>query len=145
MIPRVGDAVKRGQRYTRRPGAYAVLVRDGKVLLTHQQEPESEFQLPGGGIDPGEAMLPALHREIVEETGWRAGRLVRLGGFRRFTFMPEYDLWAEKVCQVFFGRPTVCLGAPLEEGHTAIWAAPGMAIEMVENDGDRMFLRSLFR
>ena len=144
MIPRIGESINAKREYLHRPGAYAILVRDGEVLLTHQAEPEPEYQLPGGGIDPGEAILPALHREILEETGWRAGWLVRLGAFRRFTYMPEYDMWAEKVCQVYLGRPTIRLGPPLEQGHTAIWASPADAARMVENDGDRMFLRKTF-
>ena len=71
MIPRIGEAVRHDVKYTRRPGAYAVLERNGQILLTHQMEPEPEFQLPGGGIDPGEHPIFALHREIYEETGWR--------------------------------------------------------------------------
>jgi len=144
MIPRVGEAVRRGVKYTRRPGAYAILERDGHVLLTHQMEPEPEFQLPGGGIDPGEHPISALHREIYEETGWRVSGFRRLGAFRRFTYMPEYDLWAEKLCQVFYGRPTLRLGDPLEPGHTAHWVPPRIAAEMVGNDGDRYFLRRVF-
>ena len=101
MIPRIGEALKPGQHYRRRPGAYAVLIRNNQVLLTHQARPVPEFQLPGGGIDPGESPVPALHREIMEETGWSVSPLRRLGAFRRFTFMPEYDLWAEKVCHIY--------------------------------------------
>ena len=97
------------------------------------------------GIDPGEATIPALHREILEETGWRAGRLTRLGAFRRFTFMPEYDLWAEKICHVYLGRPSLQTGRPLEVGHSAIWTNPQLAVEMVGNEGDRLFLKKLFR
>ena len=140
MIPRVGEALKPGQLYRRRPGAYAVLVRNGHVLLTHQAQPTPEYQLPGGGIDPAESSIPALRREILEETGWRVGPLRRLGAFRRFTYMPDYDLWAEKLCQVYTARPTLCIGDPTEPGHTAIWVAAKLAVELVENDGDRMFL-----
>lgn len=146
MIPRVGEPVLSGQRYKRRPGAYAVLVRERKVLLTYQTEPTPEFQLPGGGIDPGESTVSALHREILEETGWRVGHLRRVGAFRRFTFMPEYDLWAEKLCQVFLGRPVLRLGPPQEEGHEAFWVDPSTAVDLVKNPGDRLFLqRLLFR
>ncbi len=144
MIQRVGEPVKSGIRYTHRPGAYAILERQGHLLLTHQSDPIPEYQLPGGGIDPGEHTLPALHREIEEETGWRAGPLRRLGAFRRFTYMPEYDLWAEKLCHVYFGRPTMQLGPPSGAGHTAVWVPPKIAIDIVGNDGDRMFLRNLF-
>lgn len=143
MIRRIGEPVLHDHRYLRRPGIYAVLVRGEAVLLTHQMEPVPEFQLPGGGIDPGEHTIPALHREVREETGWRIDNPRRLGAFRRFTFMPEYNLWAEKVCQVYLARPAVCLGPPSEAGHTAIWASFSDAISLVENDGDRMFLRKV--
>lgn len=143
MIPRVGETVRANQRYRCRPGAYAVLYRNGQVLLTHQAAPNPEFQLPGGGIDPGESPVPALHREILEETGWKVGRLRRVGAFRRFTYMPDYDLWAEKLCQVYFGRPTLKLSEPLEPNHMAVWAGPATAVELVENDGDKKFLTQL--
>ena len=140
MIRRIGEPIRSDVRYTRRPGIYGVLVRDGAVLLTHQMEPQPEFQIPGGGIDPGEDPIPALHREVMEETGWRIGPVRRLGAFRRFTYMPEYDLWAEKVCFVYTARPSWRVGPPTEEGHTAVWVSPDQAVELVENDGDRMFL-----
>lgn len=141
MIRRIGEPVKSGISYTPRPGIYAVLVRGGSVLLTHQMEPVPEYQLPGGGIDPGEDPIPALHREVLEETGWRIGRPNRLGVFRRFTYMPEYDLWAEKICHVYVARPTLRDGPPQEKGHTAIWAMPDVAAKLVANPGDAMFIR----
>lgn len=145
MIPRVGAPVERERRYKLRAGAYAILERDGLVLLTHQRVPVPEYQLPGGGIDPGEHMIPALHREIVEETGWRAGPLRRIGAFRRFTFMPEYDLWAEKLCHVFSGRPALRMGPALEPDHIPVWTTPEEAKDLVANDGDRLFLIRMFR
>ena len=140
MIPRIGERVVSGQRYKHRPGIYAVLLRGDSVLVTHQSRPNPEFQLPGGGIDPGENPIPALHREVYEETGWRIDRPVRLGAFRWFSFMPEYDLWAEKVCHVYLARPVLRLGGPLEPDHTAIWMSLPEAIHRVENDGDALFL-----
>jgi len=137
---RFGEAPQHDVRYTLRPGAYAILPRKGKLLLTHQSAPEPEFQLPGGGIDPGEPVLPALHREILEETGWHVTDFKRLGAYRRFTFMPEYDLWAEKVCHIYVGRPTLKLGDPIETDHTAVWTTPDLAIELLASDGDRAFL-----
>ena len=141
MIRRIGEPVRHDIQYKQRPGAYAIVVRSDRILLTHQAVPEPEFQLPGGGIDPGEPVLPALHREILEETGWHVTGLRRLGAFRRFTYMAEYDLWAEKICQVYFARPTLRIGPPTEDAHTAIWTTPALAADLVENDGDRMFIR----
>lgn len=140
MIPRVGDPVRPGIRYRHRPGVYAVLVRDGRVLLTFQDDPIPEYQLPGGGIDAGEAPVAALHREVLEETGWRIAVRSRLGAFRRFTFMPDYDIWAEKVCHIYLARPALTRGDPTEPGHSAVWADPARAVELVGNDGDRLFL-----
>lgn len=126
-----------GVRYRRRPGVYALLLRGDQVLLTHQAEPIPEFQLPGGGIDPGEAPIAALHREVWEETGWHIGTPRLIGTYRRFTYMPEYDKWAEKVCAIYLARPTLCMGPPAEPGHTAVWAGVGTALALLTNAGDR--------
>ncbi len=140
MIRRYGSAPIAGQRYQVRAGAYAVLPRDGQVLLTWQDDPHYELQLPGGGIDPGEGAIQALHREVFEETGWRIARPRRLGMFRRFAFMPEYDMWAEKVCHIFTALPVLRLGPPSEPSHTAVWVPPEFAVENVYNEGDADFV-----
>ena len=140
MIRRYGEAVKAGKPYRRRPGVYAVLLRGGEVLLTHQAAPIPEYQLPGGGIDKGEAPIAALHREIYEETGWRVEIARKLGVYRRFTYMPEYDKWAEKVCSIYLARPVLRLGPPLEAGHTAVWMSAMDGLQMLDNEGDRAML-----
>ena len=145
MIRRYGEAVKSGMRYRRRPGVYAVLVRGDQVLLTHQAEPIPEFQLPGGGIDPGEAPIAALHREVYEETGWHISTPRFVGMYRRFTYMPEYDKWAEKVCAIYVARPTLCMGPPSEAGHTAIWTEAGSALSLLTNQGDRAMAARILR
>lgn len=145
MIRRYGEPVKTGQHYRRRPGVYAVLLRGDSILATFQQAPVPEFQLPGGGIDAGEQPVAALHREVIEETGWKIDVIRRIGAFRRFTYMPEYDLWAEKLCTVYLARPVLRLGPPSEAGHTAVWLPVAEAVARLGNPGDRAMLAALTR
>ncbi len=123
-------------------GEFGILLRDEQILLAWQEDPYNDLLLPGGGIDPGESPVQALHREVFEETGWRISRPTRLGAFRRFTFMPEYKIWAEKLCHVFVARPIVRLGQPLEPDHTPVWMNAKSAIPLLSNDGDADFLAS---
>lgn len=145
MIPRLGDPVKPDQTYRLRPGAYAVLWHRGRLLLTHQSEPEPELQLPGGGIDPGESILPALHREVIEETGWRISDARRVTAYRRFVYMPEYALWAEKLCHILVARPCLRLGEPTEKGHRAVWMEADRAVHALANPVDRHIVARLLR
>lgn len=142
MIRRFGQSPDLARRYVLRPGAYAILPREGALLLTHQARPDPEIQLPGGGIDAGEHPIAALHREVFEETGWRISRPRRLGAFRRFTYMPEYDLWAEKLCVIYMARPVRAHSAPIEEGHSAVWLSPSDAVQELGNPGDRAFVKA---
>ncbi len=145
MIRRFGTPPKNDICYHLRPGAYAILERDSRVLLTCQDAPEPEFQIPGGGIDPGEHMIPALRREVMEETGWSIGTPVRLGVFRQFVYMPEYDKWADKMCHIFLARPAMKISDPTEAGHTCLWVNPDEALELVASQGANHFVRSVFR
>jgi 8-oxo-dGTP diphosphatase len=139
MIRRFGATPDPDRKYRLRPGVYTLLPRDGKLLLTIQYDPHPDLQLPGGGIDPGESTLTALHREVFEETGWKVAAPRRLGCFRRFAYMPEYDMWAEKLCHIYTARPVRRLGPPSEPGHEAIWMCPHEAASRLGNAGDRSF------
>jgi len=140
MIRRFGNSPKAGQTYRTRAGAYAVLPLNGQLLLTFQAGIFDEYQLPGGGIDAGESPIAALHREVFEETGWKIAAPRRIGAFRRFTYMPDYDLWAEKICTIYVATPVLRLGPPSEADHTAVWMTPEMAQHHLCNAGDRHFV-----
>lgn len=57
-------------------GAATVIVRDERVLLVRHTYGELNWEIPGGGADPGESAEQAARREALEETG------VTLGGLR---------------------------------------------------------------
>lgn len=145
VIPTIGGQRLAGQKYRSRPGAYAILMRGRRILLTEQTAPEPDIQLPGGGIDPGESPRTALAREVFEETGYSCIVGPRLGAFRRFVWMPEYAIHAEKICHIYLAQPGLRRGPPLEPGHRAFWASPVEAMNTLGNPGDRRFLRDAVR
>lgn len=121
-----------------RPGAYgAIFDTRGRALIALNESQGEEVALPGGGIDPGESPIQALHRETLEETGWRIRPLRRVGAFRRFTYMPEYDMWAEKVCHVFLARAVRRVADPAEPDHHPVWVDADVAAAALSVPGDR--------
>jgi ADP-ribose diphosphatase len=73
--------------YTAAMGDYAIvyaLTTDGKVLVLRQYKHGVRrvcLTFPGGHVDTGEDPAAAVVRELLEETGYRAGRLMALGSF----------------------------------------------------------------
>lgn len=143
MNRRFGRWPEPGRTYKARPGVYAIIDAGDGILATFQADPSPELQLPGGGIDPGEAPLPALMREVIEETGYRIHRPRRLGMFHRFTYMPEYDLYAQKLCHIYLARLGPRHGPPTEPGHDAVFLPWEVAAERVAVSGDRHFIRQV--
>ena len=138
---RFGESFRPGVPYRDRPGAYAIIARGDAVLLATTPAEGETWLLPGGGVDPGESTLPALHREVWEETGWQVAHVRRLGAFQRYCWMPDYGKWARKVCSIHLCRAGRRLSAPLEPDHTPVWVPAAAAAEMLSVAGERWFLR----
>lgn len=72
----------------RHPGAAAVLpfldapdAADPRIILIRQYRWAAEdelWEVPAGRLDPGEAPEACAARELAEETGWRAARIIPL-------------------------------------------------------------------
>jgi len=145
MMRRLGERPDPGQDYWHRPGAYGIIVADSMALLTLSYEHEPSPQLPGGGIDPGEGPLQALHREVLEETGWRIAPQRRLGCYQRFTYLPEYGRWAQKVCSVYLCRPILKIAEATEPYHTALWAPLDTVADLMIDPTQGEFVEDLLR
>jgi len=136
---RIGETLRAGIDYRDRMGVYAVVMRRGRLLAVWQK---GELQLPGGGIDPGEHVLHALHREVIEETGWRiagpdGGPPRRIGAFQRYSWLWDYGYFARKVQAVYLARGVARLGPPAEADHHPVWLAPRDAARRLHIAGDR--------
>jgi ADP-ribose pyrophosphatase len=68
------------------PGAAVILpiLADGSVVLIRNYRfvvEETLLELPAGMLDPGEPPLECARRELIEETGYRAGKIEPLVTF----------------------------------------------------------------
>lgn len=140
MNRRFGTPPDPGRPYPPRPGAYVIIDAGDSLLASFQEHPWPELQLPGGGIDPGESTLPALHREVMEETGYRIHSLRRMGMCHRYTYMPDYERFAHKQCHIYTARLGRRIGDPTEPGHTAVFLPWDVAVEHLAVAGDRHFV-----
>lgn len=85
------------------------LTPEGRVLLVRQYRfgtQEFTLEIPGGMCDPGEQPLEAARRELREETGFDAERIVDLGWVH-----PNPAVQTNR-CHTYLARDVVRVGEP---------------------------------
>jgi ADP-ribose pyrophosphatase len=81
---KTGFEIKRS--VVRHIGSAVMMAVDAKkrILLVRQYRLPAErylWELPAGRLDPGETPLKAARRELVEETGYKASKWMKLASF----------------------------------------------------------------
>ena len=84
-------------------------------------------------------MLAALHREVHEETGWRVAPVRRLGAFQRYAWLQEEQRWCRKIAHIYQCQAVRRLGPPSEPDHTPLWTRAGLAVDLLAQDGERVY------
>lgn len=79
------------------PGSIVIIphLPNGKMILVRQYRyaaQKSMWELVAGTLEPGESVIHAARRELLEETGYRAGSLKRL-----FSFFPSPGFLTERM------------------------------------------------
>lgn len=97
-----------------RPAAGCVVVDGGRgVLLLWRHRFITGtwgWEVPAGGVDPGEAPVEAAAREVLEETGWPPGPLRPLHGYH-----PSNGL-SDQRFELFGAQGASYVGAPTDPG-----------------------------
>jgi len=70
------------------------------------------WEIPAGGVDPGEALEDAAAREVLEETGWRPGPL-----HPRVSYHPSNGL-SDQAFHIFEARGADHVGEPSDPGES---------------------------
>jgi ADP-ribose pyrophosphatase len=116
----------------RHNGSAVMLARDakGRVLLVRQfrlAARASLWELPAGRVDPGETVLAAAKRELVEETGYRARRWRKL-----LSYYPSPGYVGEKMT-IFLATSLIAGEAqPMEDERIECrWFAPAEIDRMI--------------
>ncbi|MEX0777880.1 MAG: NUDIX hydrolase [Phycisphaeraceae bacterium] len=97
------------------PGAVVLLpvLADGRVILIRNRRPvvgETLWELPAGTLEEGEAPAATAARELIEETGYQAGSIVKLT-----EFWATPGICTEKL-HAYVARELKEVGQDLDEG-----------------------------
>jgi len=90
--------------------AIVAITADAKVLVFRQFRPGPERimeETPGGMVDKGEDIEVAARRELLEETGYKPGKMIYLG-------KSAYDCYANGTRNAFLALDCT----PADEGHS---------------------------
>ena len=87
------------------------------------------WEVPAGGVDPGEPLEQAAAREVLEETGWRPGPLTRLHGYH-----PSNGL-SDQRFELFAAAGAAYVGAPTDPGESSRveWVPEAEAARLVRD------------
>ncbi len=120
---------KEGNRkYKDRLGSYGVLVnQDNHICIIRAF---SGFTLPGGGAKPHEDPIDALHREVIEETGFKIRILREIGVAEQFLHAAG-EGYFRKICHYFLCSHEDLVTSESEVDHEVLWCSQSESLHKI--------------
>jgi 8-oxo-dGTP diphosphatase len=123
-----------------------VLDSKDRVLVIKRMNPpfEGQYALPGGFVDVGETVEEACRRELLEETGVKAGKLHLVGVYSD----PARDPRGHTVSVVFLSRVGRAAATAGDDAADVVWVANWRTLPLafdhakILSDGTRIARRT---
>lgn len=106
---------------------------DGRVLLLYRHRVLTSnwgWEIPAGGVEPGESLADAAAREALEETGWEPGPMAPLFGYDPMNGMSDQRF------ELFLARGATYRGEPEDAAESSrIEWVPRNEVQRLIRDG----------
>lgn len=115
----------------RRDTARCIILNSNHEICLLYSRAKDYFAIPGGGIEPGETLLQAVNREILEETGYTIDNIKPLGKIyeeRNYRITNTYFFYASPLTK----SETHYMQDELEEDYRLVWLPVEQAIKKLE-------------
>lgn len=131
---------KKDRAYNLRRAARVVLINEENKIALLNVSNEGYHKLPGGGIEKGESIEAAAHREVEEETGYKIELIEKVGLIIEYSdnnnLMQLSFAYKGKVNE----KSTISLSKnELEQGIKLEWFTYEEAIRTLKNENPEMY------
>jgi len=108
--------------YTKRPGSYAIIIReeDKKICIATA---DNEVFFLGGGIENKESEIEALKRELVEESGYSIKNIQKFDEVSSYIYSNSRG-YLDVNANVYIAEFNEKVAKPIEEDHEILWIDP---------------------
>ena len=123
------------KKYTLRKASRAIVINNSKIALLFVSK-HNYHKLPGGGVESGEDLETALHREILEETGCNIKIKQDIGMI--IEYRDDKDMRQESYC--YLAEVDGEIKAPSftdeekDDGFKLIWVTIDEAVSLLKKD-----------
>jgi ADP-ribose pyrophosphatase len=130
------DGSRAQREYIVHPGAVMIvpLLDDGRLVVERQWRypmQRAMLEFPAGKLEAGEPVLECAVRELIEETGYRAGEWARAG------FLNNAIAYSTEAIEVWFARGLVAGERRLDAGEFLdVFAASADELDAAAQRGD---------
>lgn len=111
-----------------RIGCRGIVVQDGDILISHEQNTDQYF-IPGGGLEEGETIGECCAREVLEETGYAVKptrHFLTVGEYyEEYKYVSHYFL-----CEVIAKKEPCLTEEEAERGLVPKWLPLQMMLEL---------------
>jgi len=129
----------KNKNYTKRIGAYAIIVNDAGLIALVKTK--AGYFLPGGGIEGTESPEECLKRECLEEIGIEISAIDNFARGNYFFYSTTLNVDMESEGIFFTCKIKKYLNVETEIDHELIWLSAEQALELMYLDNQRESLR----